>query len=99
MTTYDKIEWHMGKDDETPDSKVVSHFRIIMEWLKDHNMLTDEGVSDLEVNWGPDFSITDEQLTPQGQEFMKDHYQEWLSSLTSNSPHDTKTLDEYLTWH
>ena len=47
---YDKASWHI--DAGEPTSSVLSHFKFIINWCNQNNLLTDEGEEILEFGIG-----------------------------------------------
>ncbi|MBL4940037.1 MAG: hypothetical protein COB46_13640 [Rhodospirillaceae bacterium] len=95
IEVYDKVSWHFPEGQNCPSLKVAKeHFVAVMEWLKENNLLSDEGKEVLELGVDSDFSITSSMLNPKGNEILKKYYLDWLRSIDyTNKPNLTLLND------
>ncbi|MCS6925430.1 MAG: hypothetical protein NZ578_05960 [Candidatus Binatia bacterium] len=81
-TTYDKVRWHFPEGKGCPSLEAAKiHFRVIMKWLKDNNLLSEEGIEALESGIDSDFALTSHLLTPTGNRVLERCYSAWLSTV------------------
>ncbi len=79
MQIIDKASWQT--DGGVPAELVVSHFRTIFAWLRDHDMLTDEGLEELEDGIDDCASLNDELINEKGMRFLESCYDEYLKAV------------------
>lgn len=78
MKTIDKAAWQI--DGGVPAEKVVSHFRMMFEWLASHGMLTEDGEEELEDGIDDCAVINDELVNGQGMAFLEKCYDDYLKA-------------------
>lgn len=100
IAVYDKVSWHYpeGKNCPSLDAAKV-HFVFVMAWLKENNLLSDEGNEIYDVGIDADFSITSSMLNRKGNDILKKHYSEWLSNIGYSEYVDLKILEKGLQEH
>ena len=93
ITVYDKVSWHFPEGKNCPSLEAAkAHFRAIMEWLKKHNLLTEEGIEAYEIGIDDDFAITSSMLNEIGNEILKKYYSDWLKSVGYKKFIDAKDM-------
>ena len=65
---YDKASWHI--DAGEPADRVLAHFKFIMNWCNQNNLLSDEGEEILEFGIDDSISIHSRLLNERGNMFM-----------------------------
>lgn len=78
MKTIDKAAWQI--DGGVPAEKVVSHFRMMFEWLASHGMLTEDGEEELEDGIDDCAVLNDELVNGQGMAFLEKCYDDYLKA-------------------
>ena len=79
---YDKASWHI--DAGEPEDRVLSHFKFIMNWCNQNNLLSDEGEEILEFGIDDSISIHSRLLNERGNMFMKKFYDTFISANIEN---------------
>jgi len=87
---YDKASWHI--DAGEPVERVLAHFKFIMNWCNQNNLLSDEGEEILEFGIDDSISIHSRLLNKRGNLFMEKYYDMFISA---NSEHSFE-MDEKL---
>lgn len=99
-TVYDKVSWHFPEGKSCPSLEAAkAHFKAIMQWLKEHNLLTEEGLDAYEAGIDDDFAITSTMLNDIGNKILREYYSDWLRSIgykKNIDAKDMKLLDEAL---
>ena len=80
---YDKASWHI--DAGEPTSSVLSHFKFIIDWCNQNNLLTDEGKEILELGIDASISIHSRLLNERGIMFMTKYYDMFISAQIEQS--------------
>lgn len=95
--TYDKVSWHFpeGKNCPSLDSAKI-HFCVVMKWLQENGLLSDEGAEAIDCGIDADFSITARMLTPRGNRVLEQCYESWLKAVQYGEQPVTQLLDEHL---
>ena len=94
---YDKVSWHFPEGEKCPNLDTAkAHLIAIMKWLKENNLLSDEGKEIFELGIDSDFSLTSSMLTEKGNEIIKKGYTEWLKKIDYQSDVDLRFWDEIL---
>ena len=81
---YDKASWHI--DAGEPKDVVLAHFKFIMNWCKQNNLLRDEGEEILEFGIDDSISIHSRLLNERGNLFMERYYDTFISAHSELSP-------------
>lgn len=76
MKIYDKAKWHI--DSHIPKNTVIEHFDFIFHWLKEHNMLNENGKEEINVGIDEEISLNSSMLTSEGELFLDKYYDELL---------------------
>ena len=76
MKIIDKASWQI--DGGLPVDAVVNHFITVFTWLYDHDMLTEEGIEELEDGIDDCASLNDELVNKKGMLFLESRYDEYL---------------------
>ena len=79
---YDKASWHI--DAGEPADRVLAHFKFIMNWCDQNNLLSDEGEEILEFGIDDSISIHSRLLNERGNMFMKKFYDTFISANIEN---------------
>ena len=95
--TYDKVRWHFpeGKNCPSLDAAKV-HFNVVMKWLKDKGLLSQEGLEANDLGVDSDFAITSHMLTAQGNQVLERCYSEWVSMVHYGEKPNVALLDKCL---
>ena len=80
---YDNASWHI--DAGEPTSSVLSHFKFIINWCNQNNLLTDEGEEILEFGIDASISIHSRLLNDSGNMFMTKYYDMFISAQIEQS--------------
>ena len=80
---YDKASWHI--DAGEPTSSVLSHFKFIIDWCNQNNLLTDEGEEILELGIDASISIHSRLLNERDNMFMTKYYDMFISAQIEQS--------------
>jgi len=92
---YDKVSWHYPEGKGCPDLETAKkHFRILLDWLKKNNLLTDYGKEVYEIGVDSDFTITSDMLNEVGNSIMEKCYKKWLTTFNYGGPVNTSLLDD-----
>lgn len=82
IEVYDKVSWHFPEGKNCPSLEAAKeHFVSVMDWLKENQLLSDEGKEVLELGIDSDFSIASPMLNAKGNELMRKYYSDWLRSI------------------
>ncbi len=93
ITVYDKVSWHFPEGKDCPSIEAAKvHFRAIMKWLKENNLLNEEGMEAYEIGLDDDFAITSSMLNEVGNEILKKHYFDWLKAVGYKEYIDEKDM-------
>ena len=79
---FDKASWHI--DAGEPADRVLAHFKFIMNWCDQNNLLSDEGEEILEFGIDDSISIHSRLLNERGNMFMKKFYDTFISANIEN---------------
>jgi hypothetical protein len=71
-TTYDKTKYHIDNGEE--EKLVFKRFKTILNFLKNKNMLSKEGIQELQYGISEDTIINDSMLTKEGKKFLSKYY-------------------------
>lgn len=96
ITVYDKANWHLNE--QTSQESVanqLSHLRVIMNWLEEKNLLSDEGKEIFELGIDQEFSLTSAMVTPLGEKVLNEAYKEWVEKFKLGAP-NLDILTKYL---
>lgn len=97
VKTYDKVSWHFPGGKNCPSLEVAKiHFRVIMKWLNDHQLLTATGIELTKSGIDSDFALTSDLVTMLGNRVLEDCYSTWVQSLTYGKQPATTVLDQSL---
>ena len=80
---YDKASSHIEAGE--PPSSVLSHFKFIIDWCNQNNLLTDEGEEILELGIDASISIHSRLLNERGNMFMTKYYDMFISAQIEQS--------------
>jgi hypothetical protein len=91
LKVYDKAAWHIENSDK---STVVGFFSKLMDFLKSHNYLNNDGLEIYELGVDPSISITSKMLTEEGNAVLSASYDKFLASYNGNSNPNFSMLDK-----
>jgi len=82
IKVYDKVSWHYpeGKNYSSLEA-AKSHFIAIMNWLKENELLSEEGKEICDLGIDSDFSLTSSMLNGKGNDIITKYYSDWLRSF------------------
>lgn len=78
MKIFEKASWHIDAGENK--SEVLRKIELIMQYLKEHNMLSPEGIEIYELGIDESISITERMVTPKGYSFLDERINEFLAS-------------------
>jgi hypothetical protein len=82
LVVYDKVSWHFPEGKDCPSlSAAKKHFEVLMNWLKQNHLLSNEGEEIFELGIDADFSINSSMLSQEGQKIMDEIYSSWLGGI------------------
>ena len=90
MKIYDKSAWQI--DAGIDETVVTTHFKLLFTWLKEKNMLSEEGMELYELDSFSDLSLHERLLNDEGNSFVDSVYDE----LIGNVPYGSEEIIEYL---
>lgn len=97
MIVYDKVSWHYPEGQKCPSLESAKvHFIAVMMWLKNNNLLSDEGKEILGLGIDADFSILSSMFNTKGNDILKKYYSVWLKSIDYSNKIDLHILDDGL---
>lgn len=97
VTIYDKVSWHYPNGKNCPSLEAAKrHFEILMKWLMENNLLSDEGKEAFEAGIDSDFSITSSMLNDKGNKILERCYARWLKSIDYSGNINIKILEDCL---
>ena len=79
---YDKASWHI--DAGEPADRVLAHFKFIMNWCKQNNLLSEEGEEIVEFGIDDSISIHSRLLNERGNLFMAKYYDMFITANKEN---------------
>ena len=82
MTIYDKAAWQI--DGGIPEDLVVSHFRTVFLWLHSHDLLSEEGLEELEDGIDDCAVLHERLVTEEGRDFLDACYDEYLMAVAKD---------------
>lgn len=98
MEIFDKAKWQI--DNGINEELVISHFEFIFEWLKNHNMLNQDGLDILDIGIDDDVSLHEGLLTNAGNSFLKQFYDTLISESQYQVECEKVLIDElYSKWN
>lgn len=77
MKIYDKVAWHVDAGDGLEE--VVEKLQIVMEFLKEKDLLTKEGLELFDLGVDEEFSLHERMLTKLGNSFLEGCYDQTMS--------------------
>lgn len=97
IIVYDKVSWHYPEGENCPNLEAAKlHFSIAMKWLKENDLLSDEGKEIFEIGIDADSSLTSSMLNEKGNFIIKNYYSIWLKTLNYSTTSDCRILDDGL---
>ncbi len=80
MATYDAVKWHILTKEKVPLNVALLHFRVILDWLRRKDLLTDVG-QEKAKKLNRDFELTDDMLTNLGNAILVKGYPSWVQTI------------------
>lgn len=93
MEVFDKVSWQV--DGGVEKSLVIKHFNFIFSWLHEKRLLSAQGEEMYEFGADGSTSISDNDLTDEGSEFMKKYYDTYISKVDYGIYEDEKLLNSF----
>ena len=93
MNIYDKATWQI--EGGIPEEKVVAHFALVFEWLHQKSMLSSDGIDMLENGIDESISLNEEMVTDEGNMFLSEFYDEFISETNYCLEIEKEALDRY----
>lgn len=89
---YDKAAWHIDAGEQVQN--VLAHFKFMMSWCSQNNLLSEEGKEIESLGVDNSISLHSRMFTERGKRFMEEFYDDYLnvtepSELMDN---DLKTI-------
>ena len=93
LRIFDKAAWQIdnGMDKDT----VINHFTLMFEWLKNHNMLSKDGLDILDIGIDNATSLNEQLVTEEGAEFLTKYYDKLISESEYNVSLEGYLLSSY----
>lgn len=88
---YDAVKWHVLSQQKVPISKATIHFFVIMNWLKQKNLLSDAGKA---AKIDMQFELSDDLLMPLGNAVLSRVYNIWKQQVNYKSKPNTTVLEK-----
>lgn len=98
IEVYDKVSWHYPEGNCPNLESARKHFVKIMDWLAEHNLLSDEGKEILAIGIDSDFSLTSSMLTASGNELLRHGYSDWIKGIDMDSEIDMEFWDKLIAY-
>ena len=92
MKIYDKAMWQI--DNGVEKSMVINHFKFVFEWLKNQNMLNNNGLEIFDIGIDEEVSLNESLLTDKGNEFVDMYYDELISSAGYDFQKEKELINE-----
>ena len=81
MKVYDEVSWHFPDGGAESLEMAKSHFKVLMDWLYQNQLLSPDGIEAYQVGIDSDFSITDAMLTTEGNAIVNNIYDKWIKTI------------------
>jgi len=88
---YDAVKWHVLSQQKVPLSKATIHFIVVMNWLRQKNLLTDAGKA---ARIDMQFELSSELLTPLGNAVLSRVYNLWKQQVDYKNKPNTNILQK-----
>lgn len=82
---YDKAKWYLECDPPFPKKKIINHFKIIFDFLKEKDLLNEEGLEDYEFNRSEEDIFWAEQIKEEAHYFFHNYYDALVQSADYGS--------------
>lgn len=91
MKIYDKAQWHIDAGEN--ERIVLEKFKVVFEFLRKHNLLSEEGSEIYELGIDESVSLHERLLNAEGNKFVDRFY----DSIISLEPYEIeKKLDAFI---
>jgi len=95
--TYDKVSWHFPEGKGCPSPNAAKrHLVVVMQWLKDNSLLSEEGLEAWDSGIDSDFALTSHMLTPVGNVVLAQGYRDWMEKVAYSEEPSMRILDAIL---
>ncbi|MCL2399786.1 MAG: hypothetical protein FWC91_08610 [Defluviitaleaceae bacterium] len=92
MKIIDKASWQI--DAGISKNIVLQHFKNIFSWLNSKNMLTQEGIEDLEFGIDESVSLNERNINFQALAFFESEYDEYLRFIDYGNDNNALELEK-----
>lgn len=92
---YDKAKWQIDGETPIPEKQVFQHFQIIFDFLKEKDLLSEEGIEDATEPRGYEDIFWNEQVKPVAHPFFHEYYDALISSAEYGSEQFRTNLIEW----
>lgn len=92
LKVYDKAKWHIEKGMDTKD--ILEHFDFMFSWLKEFNLLSEEGLEILDIGIDESISLNERMVNIGGAIFLEKNYDKYISRIDYGKNQDRKYLEE-----
>lgn len=97
VIVYDKVSWHFPEGKRCPSLEAAkAHFYVLAGWIKENDLLSDEGDEVISLGVDSEFSITSAMLNKKGNYVLSKYYADWLRNIDYLGNIDMKILDDGL---
>lgn len=94
---YDKAKWHYpSKDGADTIEAACVHILAVMNWMKKHAMLSDEGIRELREGASETLVLSTHEVTLQGAYMLNYLYGDWLKTVKYGEEPSMRAFDDYL---
>lgn len=82
MVIYDKPKWHI--DSGMNKKEVVDKFKLVFIFLSNNNMLSDEGLEQIEIGIDEECSLNEKSVNNKGKSFLEYCYEDAINFESKN---------------
>lgn len=82
MVIYDKPKWHI--DFGMNKKEVVDKFKLVFTFLSNNNMLSDEGLEQIEIGIDEECSLNEKAVNNKGKSFLEYCYEDAINFDSKN---------------
>lgn len=92
MKVFDKAAWQI--DNGVDEVTVISHFKFILGWLNEHDMLSPDGLEILETGIDEDVSLHEGMVNERGLHFLNEFYDKLITDAEYNVAHEKALIEK-----
>ena len=97
MATYDKVSWHFPDGEGCTDvHSAAGHLKALMRWLKERDLLSEEGREAMDTGVDLSFALTSYMLTDRGNRLLDICYADWVRTLKYGMEPSMSILEDCL---